>query len=307
MAGAANHVELIAGDRLTDLAKLHGRRWDLVIDTSGYQPGAVAASARALAESVEHYTFISTISVYPWPIPRGTTEDDAVDVLGQGYDADGDEPQTYGQRKALCELEVASAYPGRWLAIRPGMIVGPYDETERFTYWIERAARGGTMLAPGDPSRALQLIDVADLARFTLALAQQRSTGVVNMTGPLESLTWNSFLGACISETRSDGNTVWLADEELTSRGFTPGSDFPWWLPSAMNGIFELNIARARAHGLKCRPLRETIGRTWEWLRMLPDEKRPVLLDPGRENELIAATSRKSALTGKPQLPRLGP
>lgn len=284
-------VELVVGDRAADVAKLADRTWDVAIDTSGYQPSVVAASARALAGRVSHYTFVSTVSVYPWPIAAGTTEAAAVAELARGADPDGSADETYGERKVLCEREVSAAFGDRALLLRPGMIVGPHDETQRFTFWVARAARGGEMLVPGEASRRLQLVDVGDLARFALDLAERRAGGIVDATGPAYGLTWNALVRTCLAGTGSTGRATFVDDATLLANGCS-GADFPWWISAEQNGIFELDLGKAGSLGLRCRPLIETVRRTWDWLRTLPIQERPAGLDPAREAELLAIASR---------------
>ena len=186
-------VEKLVGDRDGDLAALKGRKWDAVIDTSGYFPRVVKDSARLLADTVDHYTFISTISVYEdfsqpgieETAPVGKLEDETVEDIGAG---------AYGPLKALCEQAVEEVMPGRSLIVRPGLIVGPYDPTDRFTYWPSRIAKGGEVLAPGDGTSPVQFIDARDLAEWVLTMTERKQTGVFNATGPEERLEMKGFL-----------------------------------------------------------------------------------------------------------------
>lgn len=287
------NVELIVGDRSSDVGKLAGRTWDVAIDTSGYRPRAVAAAVDALAERVSHYTFVSSISVYPWPVRSGLREDGDVAELPVGEDPNGTSSQTYGERKVLCEREVTRAFGDRALLLRPGMIVGPFDETVRFTFWLGRASRGGRMLVPGEPTRRLQFIDVADLASFAVALAERRTAGALNVAGPLEHLMWETFIAACRQGTNATGEPVWVDDATLAREGFSPGAVLPWWVPANENGIFEIDITQARSLGLRCRPLAETVARTWQWLQALPADARPHGLDGEHESRLLAVAARQ--------------
>lgn len=242
-------------------------QWDVVIDTCGYHPAAVSASARALSGSVDRYVFISTISVYPWPVPPNTAENAALTPLPHGADQNEEVPETYGARKALCEAAVTAAFADSHLIVRPGMIVGPHDETDWFTHWVKKASKGGKIIAPGAPDRRLQLIDVEDIADFILRLAGLQMTGIFNVTGPIAPLTWSTFLSECLKGTDAVGELVWVNDETLIARGFSPcDAAVPWWIPAKDNGLFEIDTRRAIENGLMCRPLEETVRRTWEWL-----------------------------------------
>src|SRR6266542_3549486 len=192
-------LEHISGDRDpkvdggAGLAQLKGRRWDAAIDTSGYVPRVVRAGAEALADAATHYTFVSSISVYrdffksgiDETYPTGTLEDETVEEIT------GD---TYGPLKALCERAAQEVFPGRALIIRPGLIVGPHDSTDRFTYWVQRIARGGEVLAPTGPHLPLQLIDARDLAQWNVRMVETFADGTFNATGPAEPLTLGEVL-----------------------------------------------------------------------------------------------------------------
>src|SRR5260221_13589599 len=191
-------LERLRGERPDDLAALRGREWDAAIDTSGYTPRAVAASAGLLAEAVAHYTFISTISVYADEMPAGTDENGPLSQMPE--DKAGTEEvtgETYGPLKVLAEQAAEAAMPGRVLTPRPGLIVGPYDPTDRFTYWPARVARGGEVLAPDGPDVPVQFIDARDLAAWTLDSVEAGRTGVFNLTGPAQPLTFGDLLETC--------------------------------------------------------------------------------------------------------------
>jgi len=227
--GLFPQVEHVQGDRDGGLDALDGRRFDAVVDTSGYLPRVVSASARRLADAVEHYTFISTVSVYEGnggagtdaDSPVGTIDDEAVEeVTGE----------TYGPLKALCERVVRDAMPGRALVIRPGLIVGPDDPTDRFTYWPARIADGGAVLAPGDPAASTQVIDVRDLAAFVLDAAERRATGTYNAVAPERPLALGDLLEHCITIAGSSAELVWVENELLVEHGVEPWTDLPLWL-----------------------------------------------------------------------------
>lgn len=244
-------VQRLRGDRGGDLEALRrGGPWDVAIDLSGFEPAQVAASSRLLAGRVEHLTFVSTISVYAAFAAGGTDESAPLAALDGESDA-------YGPNKARCEQAVQAALPGRVLVVRPGLIAGPHDRTNRFSWWVSRLARGGRVLAPGSPDRRVQVIDARDLAGWMLDMAQRRATGVFNAVGPAEPLTMEGLLRACSPY----AELVWVADERLLAAGIEPWTGLPLWIPEsdAENaGFMRIDGSRALAAGLRLRPLAET-------------------------------------------------
>ncbi len=257
-------VEQIHGDRDGGLDVLAGRRWDAVIDTCGYVPRLVRAAAEFLAGAVEHYTFISTMSVYAEPIPVGLDENGPVGVL---TDESVEEitGETYGPLKALCERAATEAMSGRALHVRAGLIVGPYDQSDRFTYWPARVARGGEVLAPVAPDYGVQFIDVRDLARWTLAATTARLNGPYNVTGPRRPLPIGQLLGACREVSGSDAHFTWVDEAFLLTHEVAPFTELPLWVPDEYAGFNSFNIDRALAAGLWFRPVGETVGDTLAW------------------------------------------
>jgi len=278
---ARSHVETLYGDRHRDLAKLHGRRWDAVIDTCGYHPHIVRASAEALADAVQQYTFISSASVYAdysvasldetAPVGMLTSEQwheaDAIDTSGNVSAATYG--KLYGPLKALCEQVVEDMLPGRVLTIRPGLLVGPYDYTDRFTYWVARVARGGEVLAPGRPHRVVQLIDTRDVATWIITMVEHQHTGLYNVTGWPHSLTMEAMLTACRAVSGSDAHFTWVSEPFLHAEQVAHWTAMPLWIPEDtmphMQGMMAINCQNAMAAGLRCRPLHETIRDTWQW------------------------------------------
>jgi 2'-hydroxyisoflavone reductase len=259
-------AEEIHGDRTNGLDALAGREWDAVVDTSGYVPRVVAMSAEALAGRCAHYTFISSISVYRSLARPGATEDVPVGTL-EDESAEEVTGDTYGPLKALCEESVRSAIPGGALIVRPGLIVGPDDPTERFTYWPVRVARGGEVLAPVGPGVPVQFIDVRDLASWTLKLIERRATGTFHATGLPGSVTLGALLEASRSLSGSDARITWVDELFLLERKVQPWSDLPLWVGSApeMAGFSAVDVSRAVASGLRFRPIEETIRDTLAW------------------------------------------
>ncbi len=264
-------VEQLHGDRDGGLAALAGRRWDAVIDTCGYVPRVVRAAADFLAPVVDHYTFISTMSVYAEPLAEGTDEtapvgtipDESVEEITGG---------SYGPLKALCERAATEAMAGRALHVRSGLIVGPHDASDRFSYWPARVARGGEMLAPVSPDYGVQFIDVRDLAAWTLRATAARLTGAYNVTGPERPLPIGRLLDAARDLTGSDAHFTWVSDQFLIAHDVGPYVELPLWVPAEAGGFNSFNIDRALAAGLTFRPVAETVGDTLAWLATRPSD-----------------------------------
>ena len=261
------NLEKLRGNRDGDMEALKGRTWDAVLDTSGYIPRIVGDSAKLLADSVKLYMFISTISVYSdftkpdfnEETATGKLEDESVEEITGA---------TYGPLKALCEQAVMDANPGRALIIRPGLIVGPHDPTDRFTYWPRRIAQGGEVLAPGDGSDPVQIIDVRDLADFTIRMVEQGQTGIFTATGPEHRLTMKDVVDQCVETTGSGAEITWVSTEFLTEKGVQPWADLPSWIPAQGDLAYmqTADVKKGVAAGLTFRPLSETILDTLSWL-----------------------------------------
>jgi 2'-hydroxyisoflavone reductase len=282
-------IEHLRGDRDGGLDALRGRQWDAVIDTCGYLPRLVRASAEALRDSVEHYTFISTISVYAEsPVagmdenaPLSTIDDETVEEITA---------ETYGSLKVLCERAAEETMDGRALLVRSGLIVGLHDPTDRFTYWPARIARGGEILAPVGPDLPVQFIDARDIARWTVLATVKRLTGAYNITGPAELLTLGQLLDSCISVTANDPQITWVKESFLIENQITPFMQLPLWVPSQDIGISQVSIYQALRAGLSFRPLAETIRDTLAWAGSRPDDHSwRSGLTPELETELLAA------------------
>lgn len=257
-------VERLVGDRDGDLSALEGRRWDAVVDTCGYVPRIVRASAALLAGAVEHYTFISSISVYPDTTVYGIDENAPVAALDDPTTEEVN-GSTYGALKALCEQAAEDAMPGRVLNVRAGLIVGPHDPTDRFTYWPVRINMGGEVMAPGKPDMHVQFVDARDLAAWIILMAENRKTGVYNATGPADTLTMQQVLETCQAVTGSGARLIWVSDDFLLEQSVTPFTEMPLWIPERYNGLQAINIQKALADGLTFRPLADTIRDTLEW------------------------------------------
>ena len=257
-------VEQLRGDRDGDLGALHGQQWDVVIDTCGYVPRIVRMSAELLANQVDQYVFISSISAYADFSQAGIDEDAPV---GRIDDPTVEEitGATYGPLKVLCEEAAEAAMPGQVLTIRPGLIVGPHDPTDRFTYWPARVARGGAILAPGNPLQQVQFVDVRDLATWTIRMVENQTMGIYNATGPDYALAMQTFLESCHAVVANDTEFIWVSEEFLQAEEVSGFVDMPQWVPADMAGIEQVNCQKAIAAGLTFRPIAETIHDTLNW------------------------------------------
>jgi 2'-hydroxyisoflavone reductase len=274
-------VEHIVGDRAGDLHGLRGRSWDAVVDTCGYLPRFVRASAESLADS-GLYCFVSSISVYA----NFTQVNDEESPLAQLGDLPADEVTnaSYGALKALCEDAVRGAFDSRALVVRPGLIVGPHDPTGRFTYWPHRLARGGEVLAPAPPEKPTQVIDVRDLGDWIVELCARSATGTYNATHP--GVSWLKLLEACRAAARSDARITWVSPELLVEHDVGEWVELPLWLVDpAMECADRVDVSRALAAGLTFRPLAETVRGALEEAETVDG----VGLRPEREAELLAA------------------
>lgn len=287
-------LEQIHGDRKVDLAGLKGREWDAVIDTSGYAPAVVRRATEALKDSVGHYVFISTISVYDKPPPGGVDETGAVGKLADET-IEKVSGETYGPLKALCEREAERGFPGRTTNVRPGLIVGPDDPTDRFTYWPVRLDRGGEILAPGDAAGdRVQVIDVRDLAAWTVTAVEKRHVGVYNAVGPRDPVAIGGFLEAgCKAIAPGGCRLTWVPAAFLEKHKVEAWSDLPVWVPSngEEGGMARVDCRRAIERGLAFRPLGDTFRDTLAWWKAQPAERRAKTrggLTPEREAEVLA-------------------
>ncbi|MEV0583578.1 NAD-dependent epimerase/dehydratase family protein [Nonomuraea sp. NPDC050310] len=269
-------VEEVHGDRERpeDLAALvEGRTWDFVIDTSGYVPRVVLASAEALSGHAQTYAFISTISALDgFPAKPGTDESGLWPCASDAGPEDGD----YGVLKAGCERAVEEAFDGNALIIQPGLILGPYENVARLPWWLTRISHGGQVLAPGDPSVPMQLIDARDIAEFTLDQAEAGVADRFIVTGPAGNTTYGEWLELCKQVTGSDAEFVWVDDQFLIDQGVGQFVELPLWsAPSDdRENFWNASTDKAFAAGLRSRPVAETVADTWAWLREIPEDER---------------------------------
>jgi len=254
-------VETVIGDRTADLSALDGREWDTVIDVAAYDPAVVRLSAEAFASKTGRYVFVSTVSVYA---SQATTQDQLEDAplaeLREGMTF----PENYGPNKALGEWIVRDTYGTRALIARPGLIVGPLDPTDRFAYWPRRIARGGRVLAPGDPADLTQFIDVRDLAAWLADACHHERGGVFNLTGT--PVPFGILLDVCKTAAYSGAELTWIPSDRLVAAGVDPGMGVPLWVAEPGYEAFnDVDCSRAVAAGLAYRPLIETIRDTLAW------------------------------------------
>lgn len=284
--GVHPSVRAIRGDRTGDLSELGGETWDVVIDTWAKVPSLVRASAAALAGRTGRYLFVSSISVFGPGTAAGF--DESTPTLAPAAPDEEWDPERYGELKVACEREAESAMRGRTLIVRPGLIVGPYDPSDRFTYWPARLARGGEVLAPGRPARTIQIIHAADLAGWMLSMLERGETGVWHATGPPTS--FGDMIDACAAASGADARVVWAGEDWLLAQGVEPWSEMPVWLPESSEHahLMAADIGKASGAGLRSRPVEVTARETLAWDRSRGDGPRAAGLDPGREAELLA-------------------
>lgn len=276
-----SHVEQIHGNRNQDMELLKNRKWDAVIDTCGYLPQSVEKSVEVLRENIDQYVFISTISVYKDFSKKNFNEDaESLSMTRAEADELTKESDTavmshYGELKALCEQSLLSSLPSKSLIIRPGLIVGPYDGSDRFTYWVKRVSEGGKILAPGKPDRKVQFIDVRDLAKWTIHMVEKKGLGIYNATGIDSGLTMSSMLNSIKHGVGSDAEFVWATDEFLLENEVGAWIEMPLWIPEKkplsdgkiMSGMLATNTDKALSEGLTFRPVEETASDTLRWFK----------------------------------------
>jgi len=265
-------VEQLLGDRDNDLKALEGRTWDAVIDNSGYIPRWVKQSAELLKGHVGQYLYMSSISIYADNSIVGQSETGRVQKLKDPTSEDTS-ASNYGGMKALSEDYVRASFPKTSTLIRPGLVVGAGDPTDRFTYWPVRMFEGGEVLAPGSPNDPVQFIDVKDLAQWTIEAIEQKHLGTYNVTGPYQQLTMGSLLKTVRETTHSEAELVWVSAEFLKREKVSPWTDLPLWVPptSDMKGFVTVDVNKAVNTGLQFRPLSVTVQDALAWYRTMDD------------------------------------
>ncbi|MET8006276.1 NAD-dependent epimerase/dehydratase family protein [Nonomuraea glycinis] len=287
-------VTVVRGDRSVpaDLVNLAARGdWDAVVDTSGMTTDLVELSTGALAGIVDHYVFISTVNVYQgWPVEPLTDDSPVRSYAPYGPPGESSADE-YGRLKAGCEQAVTTAFAGRSALLRPGVILGPHENVGRLPWWLTRIREGGRVLAPGRPDWPIQPVDVRDVAAFALDVAEQRLPGSYNVTAPIGHSTFEELLDACRTAVDSVADLVWVDDAFLRRHRVPEWVGLPLWRD--YSGTWHVDAARARAAGLTCRPLPDTVTDTWQWMRdtTLAETERSAELGitRRREQEILAA------------------
>ena len=277
-------AEHLVGDRDGGLDALSGRTWDGVVDTSGYVPRVLRQSAELLRDAVGRYVFVSSISVYAdfsQPVDEESTVAHLDDPFSESVETD------YGALKAACERVVEEVLGERGTSVRAGLLVGPHDPTDRFTYWPRRLADGGDVLAPGNPAAPVQLVDARDLGAWLVRVAEHGPGGVLNATGPAEPMTLGELLQRAIAVVGSDARLVWTDEQRILDAEVQPWTELPLWAPGGgWSGLMRVDTRRALAAGLGFRPLEQTVLDTLAWSREA-GEQRPTLTRE-KERELLA-------------------
>ncbi len=265
-------LEKIHGNRAEDLDLFGSRKWDAVIDTSGYVPRVVRKSVMKLQNLADHYTFISSISVYANPSQPNLTEESPLEKPPDGVESE-DIEQYYGALKVLCEDEVTTGFGYSALIVRAGLIVGPHDPTDRFTYWPWRIDIGGDVLVPGQPGWKTQFIDARDLADWIIRLIEKGQGGTFNATGPEQPLPIERLLEICEKVSGTDAGITWVSEDFLLKNNIQPWMELPLWLPGESHqGLQSASIEQALAQGLAFRSLESTVRDTLVWARSRPPE-----------------------------------
>jgi 2'-hydroxyisoflavone reductase len=272
----------LVGDRKAgDLKALDGGCWDAVVDVNGYVPREVREAIQALQGRVSRYAFISTVSVY-----RETADpirEDSPLIELDNSTVEEVTGATYGGLKVLCELEVERAFGERSLVVRPHLVVGPHDPTDRFTYWPRRFAGGGRVLVPGKPENTLQFVDARDLGQFVILGLEKGLSGAYNAAST--PVTWGHLVKACQEAAPNPAEAVWADEQWLLDNQVTPWADLPAWIPAFApgRGLGQIQNARAQAAGFSMRPLEQTVQDTLAWDKTRSE---PLRAGMSREREL---------------------
>jgi len=298
-------VEQLIGDRDTgDLRALQGHAWDVCIDNPTTLPAWVRDVGKVLRGKIKHYIFISTVSVYadndrPADESAPLATYAGADAMRETNASLASNRRLYGPLKAVSEREALKQFPGMATIVRPGVMAGPGDETDRFTYWPLRLARGGQVLAPGDGTDPVQFIDVRDLAEWTIRLAESHTVGTFNATGPARRLTMGEMLQGIRTATHSAARMVWIPSKFLDDENVVAGTDMPLWVPGQGDyaGFAQRSNAKALGHGLLFRPLAQTVADTLKWFRRQSPARQVAVragLSPERELEVLTDWGKAS-------------
>jgi 2'-hydroxyisoflavone reductase len=284
-------VEKLIGDRKSDLSALKDRGWDVVIDVPATHPKWVRDTCELLAARCKTYVFVSTVSVY-------NNFSKPVDESGPTFQptaelekAEKVNDLTYGPMKRRCEQIVEEFFPKTATIVRPGLIVGPEDPTDRFTYWPVRIDRGGEVLAPMPMTQPVQFVDSRDLGSFIVNLIDDGHVGTYNATGPSSELTMAELLYGCRAATSGDVKFTWVDEAFLLDQQVGPFMEMPMWVPGeAMKAFMQIKCDKARSVGLSFRPLADTARDIIAWARTQPaDRKTMAGLSAEKEKQILAA------------------
>ncbi|HEY3803384.1 MAG TPA: NAD-dependent epimerase/dehydratase family protein [Kofleriaceae bacterium] len=297
-------IEKLRGERDGKLGALKDRRWDAVVDTSGYVPRIVKQSVELLAPRVDHYVFVSTMSVYA--NEDAVDADETVEVQTLDDPATEDVSTAYGPLKAACEAVCDAGMPGRVTNLRTGWMVGPLDPTGRFAYWPSRLADGGEVLAPGDGTTPIQLIDARDMAAFIITTIENTTVGTFNVFGPSNyptvQLTMKQLIEACNQAAGNNATPTWVDEAFLAAHEVTPWGELPGWLPASPDtaGFGRRSNRRAVEAGLKLRSVVETARDTLAWIASPDLELWVTGTDPFGSAAMMTGTeeNKKKAIHG---------
>ncbi|MGW3123123.1 SDR family oxidoreductase [Streptomyces sp. NPDC001107] len=293
--GLPSGVRALQGDRTAPdgLTALAEGEWDAVVDTWSAAPRAVHSAARLLRGRAGRYVYVSTCSVYAWPAPAGHDESAP---LVEGAEPDADQTD-YARDKRGAEIAAVEAFGAeRSVLVRAGLILGPYENIGRLPWWLGRIARGGPVLAPGPRELPLQYVDVRDMAEWILGSVERELSGPYNMVSEQGHATMGSLLDACLAATGSDAELRWIAPGVILDAGIAPWTQLPVWVPphtDMHDSMHSMDVSRALATGLVCRPVEETVADTWRWLQEIGGTapvrpgRPPVGLDPELEAKVL--------------------
>lgn len=288
-------LDKIKGDRLSaDIEQVSAQKWDLIVDSSCYIPRAVDMLMAAVdKQSLQQYLFISTISVYADFSKPGLNEDSELASMVEDPESE-DVSKWYGALKVRCEEQAEIALPGRVTKVRCGLIMGPGDHTDRFTFWPERVARSKEVLAPGSGDDRLQTIDVRDLADWVTLCVNNSLVGPYNSTTRAGLYTFRDLLETCRDELNQAALLTWVPADFLEQQGVEPMEDLPLWVPpgTEFSGAWDVNAELAESKGLKTRPLAESVRDTHDWFQTQPQERRDTMkagMSLQRQSEVLAA------------------
>jgi 2'-hydroxyisoflavone reductase len=295
-------VEKLQGDRANDLKSLEGRDWDVVLDNSATNPEWVARSAKLLAPRAKRYAFVSTRSVY-FDTSRVPMTIEAPVFSRENTKVEEGKPLPYGLSKALAEAEARKYFGDRALIVRPGLIVGPGDLTDRFTYWPVRIERGGEVMAPGDGTDPVQVIDARDLSEWMVRLAEQSAAGTYNAVGPRNPRSFAELLHGIKAVTASEATFTWVDTDFLAAQKIRPYAEMPVWQPArnGREGFARFDLSREIALGLTFRPLADTARDTLTYYHAQTPERQATLkagVTPEREVEVLAAWKARPRASG---------